>query len=125
MPQIDHTQFWNDLLNGLSFTTFVVYFIYMAVGALMHFAWDVFTSTKHDRRTPDKFSFLYMVKTSFFRGLFVVGLIFVAITQHERLFGSSPSGLNMWFIGISLDNLVGNIGKFIKGYKGPQIAINK
>ena len=38
--------FGNDLLGGSVLPPFVVYFIYMAVGALMHFAWDIFTSTK-------------------------------------------------------------------------------
>lgn len=125
MPHIDQDIFWSQILNGLDFTTFVVYAIYMTLGALMHFAIDVRYSVKNNPHTPHKFKFWYMVKDNVARGFLVVSIIFVSIVLHKGLFGNEPSAVNMLLVGLSIDSLIGNMVKSLKNYNPQQIDLNK
>lgn len=65
------------LLNGMPVGFFLAMLLISFLGVLVFFLSDVANSVKHDRRSPGRFDFWYMIKTSFAR-LFM-GLICLAI----------------------------------------------
>ena len=65
------------LLNGMPVGFFLAMLLISFLGVLVFFLSDVANSVKNDKRSPGKFDFWYMIRTSFAR-LFV-GLICLAI----------------------------------------------
>lgn len=74
---INKNEFWEIVLNGMSFTRYLAMVLFALIGALILFFTDVSDAVKHDKRSPDKFNIRYMIKTGWPR--FIVGMLLILV----------------------------------------------
>jgi len=105
------------LLNGMSFGTFLGMFLCALAGVLVFFMMQVYNSVKNDKRTPDKFSFKYLLLTSGPRIVIGFICIWAAIAYYGELsvkLLNAPEPLNItglisFLMGIGIDSLIKGI----------------
>lgn len=102
-------EFWNTILGGMHFSEFAAYFVLMAAGAFVHFAFAVRHSRRKERDTPKKFKFWFMVKDNFFRGFAVLIVMIVMVLYFEDWFDTALNGKMAFVFGLSIDTIVGQL----------------
>ncbi len=104
-------EFWNTILGGLSKEQALAYFVLMAIGAFVNFAFSVRHSVRKDSRTPRKFSFWFLVKDNILRGLGVLIFMVVLLLYFEDFFEVALNGKIAFTFGYTIDVIVGNVVK--------------
>jgi hypothetical protein len=74
---IDKKEFWDIVLNGMSFTRYVAMVLFALIGAVVLFLTDMADAIKYDKRSPDQFNFRYMMRTGWPR--FVTGMLLILV----------------------------------------------
>jgi len=116
--EFNQNEFWGLLLNGMSFTQFIVYAILMAAGALIHFTLDVEHSVKKDPGTPRKFSLRFMVIDNILRGFGVILCIALAIPYYEIFMGTEISPQAAIAFGLTIDVIIKRLAGGTKNISG-------
>jgi hypothetical protein len=105
------------LLNGMSLGHFTGMFLCALAGVLVFFMMQVQNSIKNDKRTPDKFSFKYLLLTSGPRIVIGFICIWAAIAYYGELSvkllnATEPlqiTGLISFLMGFGIDSLIKGI----------------
>jgi len=118
MEEIHWEEVTGILLNGMTLSQFVAYFLLMAGGALVFFALDVRHSTKSNSDTPTRFNFWFMIRDNVIRGLAVAIFIGASVVFYQDLYGVELNGKLAFTSGLGIDALIGTILKTGKE-KGP------
>lgn len=108
------------LLNGMPVGFFLAMLLISFLGVLVFFLSDVVNSVKHDFRSPVKFDFWYMIRTSFarlFMGLICLAICIVYFSEISQMVlqVTEPVKINgavAFLLGIQVDVIV----KKIVGY---------
>jgi len=99
------------LLGGMSPERFVACYFAMAAGALVYFTLDVRHSTRHNRDTPARFSWRFMVLDNVPRMIGVVLAMAITVILYEDMFGV-PINIKLAITsGLGIDALIGTLLK--------------
>jgi len=82
----NRSEFWSLMLGDLNITQFIYYTGWALAGAVLLFVTDIRSSIKHDKHTPNKFSFLFLVKDNILRILGMILLLPVAVIHYKEIF---------------------------------------
>ncbi len=104
-------EFWNTILGGLSKEQALAYFILMAAGAFVNFAFSVGRSVRKDSRTPRKFSFWFLIRDNILRGLGVLIFMVVLLLYFEDFFDVALNGKMAFVFGYTIDTIIGSAVK--------------
>lgn len=110
------------LLNGMPVGFFLAMLLISFLGVLVFFLSDVAHSVKNDKRSPGKFDFWYMVRTSFARlfvGLICLAVCIVYFSEISQIVLQVQDPVKMngavaFLLGIQVDVIVKKIVGFSK-----------
>ena len=105
------------LLNGMTPGHFAGMFLCSIAGVLVFFMMQIYNGVKYDKRTPEKFSFKYLLLTSGPRVIIGFICIWAAIAYYGELSvkllnAEEPlriTGLIAFLLGIGIDTLIKGI----------------
>jgi len=116
--------FMEHFLNGMPVGQFFGNLVWALAGVLVFFMIQIHDAVKFDKRTPDKFNWLYLLKTSGTR--IVVGFICIWVTivyfgDVMKMLGVVSESIKItgWFsfiIGVAIDGLVKGILSMAKKF---------
>jgi hypothetical protein len=119
------------ILNGMPFGKFAALLLCSLAGVLVLFMKQIYNSVKKDKDTPDKFNFVYLLKTSGAR--MVIGLIVICFSiayfgdMSKLIFGIAVpleiNGFVALLLGISIDAVIKGILDY--GKDSSKFLINK
>lgn len=101
-------EFWNIILEGDSPESVLAFSVIMLAGAIVYFGADVARSAK---KSDIKFSWGYMVRDNFIRGIVVLIVIVGTVLWYEEFFGTTLNAKLAFSQGIGIDALIGVIAK--------------
>ena len=113
--------FWKEvveiILNGMKFSHFIGYFLVALLGVVVFFMVQLWSSIKYDKRSPDKFNWIYFLKTATPRIVIGFICIWAAIVYYSdlsvKLLNSDVplklTGFIAFCLGVGIDSLIKGI----------------
>jgi len=101
-------EFWDIILEGDSPESVLAFSVIMLAGAVVYFGLDVARSTK---KSGQKFSWGFMIRDNFVRGLSVVIVVVATVLWYEEFFGTTLNAKLAFSQGLGIDALIGVIAK--------------
>jgi len=105
------TQIINELLGGIELIPFIAAVFYAVVGATLNLLLHANTRDVNSRRTPDDFSYKFLIQDNWKRIAISVILIFITIRFSQEILGQQLTTYLAFLIGFSVDRLAGFIKK--------------
>ena len=105
-------QIINELLGGIELIPFMVAVFYACIGATLNLLIHANTRDVGSSRTPDNFSYKFLIRDNWKRIAISVILIFISIRFSQEILGQQLTTYLAFLIGFSVDRLAGLIKKF-------------
>ena len=103
-----------EILGDLPLEKCIAHCFIMGAGAVVFFGLDVRHSVKTNQDTPRKFNVKFAIKDNVLRILAVVFAILAVVVFHEDLFGVPLNAKMSFMNGLSIDAIIGSLGKMAK-----------
>ena len=100
--------FWDIILEGDSPESILAFSVIMLAGAIVYFGMDVARGAK---KSDQKFSWGYMIRDNFVRGVVVLIVIVATVLWYEEFFGTALNAKLAFSQGLGIDALIGVIAK--------------
>lgn len=103
--------FMQVILGGMSWGTVGGYVMLVVVGAVLSLMNDVRQRDVESQSTPNKFSWWFLIKDNFKRGVWVLALAYVVVRFSGMLFPGEPIAWVMVSLGYNIDNILSSYKK--------------